>query len=63
MPPTRLSQAAIWFQLGSGNSDAAADAPLEHLIDDGLAEIFVVGEVGDLTYGTYRFINFHRCVN
>jgi len=33
------------------------------LIDDGMAEIFVVGEDGDLKYGTYRFINFHRCVN
>jgi hypothetical protein len=28
-----------------------------------LREIFVVGEVGYLTYGTYRFINFHRCLN
>ena len=37
--------------------------PLEHAIDDGLREIFVVGKVGYLTYGTYRFINFPRCLN
>jgi len=37
--------------------------PLEHAIDDGPREIFVVGEVGYLTYGTYRFINFHRWLN
>jgi len=46
-----------------GRAVEPQQTPLEHAIDDGLAEIFVVGEVGDLTYGTYRFINFHRCVN
>ena len=35
----------------------------EHAIDDGLREIFVMGKVGYLTYDTYRFINFHRCLN